>query len=96
MTDAKAIEYQHYAPGEYPDGPIQLWPGIELRPDDRQRFDELAAHATPVMLHAEMMSDGELWLSLTPIGQEPGNEERIVLWVTAKKGKLDITTSVGD
>ena len=90
------VEYQHFAHGSYPDAPVKLWDGIELRSGGDGKFDELVTPGTPCIVHAEMMSSGQLFLSLTPVGQDAANEDRIVLWIDAVRGKLQIVTSVGD
>jgi hypothetical protein len=56
---------------------------LELRPDDRGKFDELVGG--PCMVHFEMLDGNLLWISL-----EKDPNTRVVVTVSAK-GKLTVT-----
>lgn len=57
---------------------------VELRKDSRGKFDELIARNC--FFHAEMMSDGQLWIG---VGDAKG-KEWWSMWVTADGKKLDV------
>lgn len=63
---------------------------IVLRPDDKGDFDELLMmDGEHCLVHAETMDDKTLWIGFYPKGYEAA--ERVVMWVSVKKGKLHIT-----
>ena len=61
---------------------------IEVRPNDAGGFDELLMYGDDgeMLVHAEMMSDGCLWIGLYP-PDEPAR--RVVMWINTK-GKLSV------
>lgn len=78
-----------FEPGKFPREHRKLLDGfMELRSDDRCNFDEIVGEGAHV--HMEMMSDDQLWVSLSSSEQ---SEECVTLWITAKKGKLQIVVS---
>lgn len=70
---------------------IELLDGnIILRPDEEGRFDELLMMAdNNCLVHAEMMDDKTLWIGLEPEGYE--GRRRVVMWISVKKGKLEVS-----
>lgn len=63
---------------------------VILRPHEDGSFDELLfMEGEHCLVHAEMMNDKTLWISFSPPGYEAG--ERVVMWVTIKGRKLEIS-----
>ena len=62
---------------------------IVLRPHDDGSFDELMMYeGKRCSVHAEMMSDGYLWIAFYPTDEYA---KRVVMWINAKERKLSIT-----
>ena len=63
---------------------------VELRPHADGSFDELVLYDSAggkCVVHAETISDKTLWIGFYPLGE---TERRVVMWISAVNGKLDI------
>ena len=79
----------HLTKGDFKPSQHILGGKFEVRGDDAGGFDELVGSG----VHFEMMSDGQIWLALYPDGDKG---DRLTMWITAKKGRLEITLSDDD
>ena len=79
MSDLPYLEFRE---GDFGDVTTPMLGGaVELRRGDGTgKFDELVARG--VDAHFEMMSDGQMWVSLSAPGAK---DARVVFWIDAKK-----------